>query len=254
MIVRSQSFTNLKVFMVTTSSSSKKTQGAEKLTASVDAKDEKQYGSRSEFVYQMLRQYIQSGELKPGDRVMEGEIAEKLQVSRTPVRDALRRLESDGMVVIEPRVGLQVASLSRASILELYLMRELLEGTAAKLCALHATDLELMELEDLVRREKALQGDHEALSKHNRRFHEAIYHGAHNKFLQKSLSAVNDSMWLLGRSLMFNPKRAARAQIEHKELLQAILNRDSEAAETVARRHIEAAKKERLIALFNKDE
>jgi DNA-binding GntR family transcriptional regulator len=238
--------------MANSSTSSKKKPNADVVTAEA-APDEKVYGSRSEYVYQMLRKSIEAGKLKPGDRVMETEIAEELQCSRTPVRDALRRLESDGMVVIEPRVGLQIASLSRQSILELYLMRELLEGTAAQLCALHATELELMELEGLVRREEALQGQYEALARHNRRFHEAIYHGAHNTFLAKSLNAVNDSMWLLGRSLMFNPKRAERAREQHRELLQAILARDAVAAESIARAHIQAAKKERLIALFEKN-
>ena len=215
-----------------------------------EGRDDKQYGARSEYVYQMMRKSIEAGELKPGDRVMENEIAEQLEVSRTPVRDALRRLESDGMLVIEPRVGLKIASLSRNSILELYLMRELLEGTAAGLCALHATELELMELEDLVRREKSLKGDYEGLARHNRRFHEAIYHGAHNRYLQKSLNAVNDSMWLLGRSQMYNPERAEEAYEQHRELLEAILSRDNVTAEKLARAHIVAAKKVRLQALF----
>jgi DNA-binding GntR family transcriptional regulator len=237
--------------MATTTSRARKKPLA---AAEPDAREDNQYGSRSEYVYQMMRKSIEAGELRPGDRVMEVEIAERLQVSRTPVRDALRRLESDGMLVIEPRVGLQIASLSRSSILELYLMRELLEGTAAALCAAHATELELMELEDLVRKEKALQGDYEALSRHNRRFHEAIYHGAHNRYLEKSLNAVNDSMWLLGRSLMYKPERAEEAFTQHRGLLEAILARDSVTAERLAREHIAAAKKVRLRALFDSNE
>jgi DNA-binding GntR family transcriptional regulator len=237
--------------MVTSTPKAKKTQAG---TTSEAGNDKQQHGSRSELVYQMLRDDIQSGELKPGDRVMEGEIAERLEVSRTPVRDALRRLESDGMVVIEPRVGLRIASLSRQSILELYVMRELLEGTAARLCAQHATEFELAELEELVRREKGLQGDYDALVRHNHRFHQAIYHGAHNNFLQKSLNAVNDSMWLLGRSLMYSPERAEQAMVQHREILEAILIRDGAAAETIARAHIAAAKKERLRALFKQNE
>ncbi|NIF54211.1 GntR family transcriptional regulator [Burkholderia sp. Ax-1724] len=238
--------------MATTSTRSRKKATVE--AAELEVRDEKQHGSRSDYVYQMLRKHIESGELKPGDRVMEVEIAEQLEVSRTPVRDALRRLESDGMVVIEPRVGLRIASLSRGSILELYLMRELLEGTAAGLCATHATELELMELEELVRKEKSLQGDYEALARHNRRFHEAIYHGAHNRYLEKSLNAVNDSMWLLGRSLMYKPERAETAYLQHRELLETILARDSVTAEKLAREHIAAAKKVRLRALFDSQE
>jgi len=238
--------------MATISTRSRKKAATE--SPATETREDKQHGSRSDYVYQMLRKRIEAGALKPGDRVMEVEIAEQLEVSRTPVRDALRRLESDGMVVIEPRVGLQIASLSRSSILELYLMRELLEGTAAALCATHATELELMELEDLVRKEQALQGDHDALARHNRRFHEAIYHGAHNRYLEKSLSAVNDSMWLLGRSLMYKPERAEAALLQHRELLEAILARDSVTAERLAKEHIAAAKKVRLRALFDSNE
>src|SRR5215207_5889389 len=84
---------------------------------------EPEYASRSELAYQKLRQAIQSGELKPGQRVMEVEIAEWLQISRTPVRDALRRLESDCMLELEPRNGLVVGSIDRQATLELYVMR-----------------------------------------------------------------------------------------------------------------------------------
>src|SRR3990172_7199916 len=125
------------------------------------AKKEQHYASLSELVYQKMREAIQKGALRPGQRIMEIEVAEWLKVSRTPVREALRRLESDGMLSLEPRTGLVVASLSRQAMLELYVMREVLEGTAARLCARHASDLEVMELEELVKREERLQGNFE---------------------------------------------------------------------------------------------
>src|SRR5512146_1226118 len=90
------------------------------------------HGSRSEHVYRKLRNAIYEGHFKPGDRVMEIEIAEWLKVSRTPVRDAIRRLESDGMLQHEPRNGLVVARLDQQAVMELYVMREILEGTAAR--------------------------------------------------------------------------------------------------------------------------
>ena len=211
---------------------------------------EPQYASRSELVYQKLRQAIEAGELKPGQRVMEVEVAEWLEVSRTPVREALRRLESEGMLAMEPRNGLVVASISRQAMLELYVMREVLEGTAARLCARDASDIEIMELQELVKREERLQGNLEALARHNRLFHEAVHRGAHNRYLEKSLSAVNDSMWLLGKSQMLLPERAASARAEHAELFEAINRRDAGAAEDIARRHVQSARKERLKQLF----
>lgn len=214
------------------------------------SRDKAQYASRSELVYQKLRDAIERAELKPGQRVMEAEVAEWLKVSRTPVREALRRLESVGMLALEPRVGLVVASISRQAMLELYAMREVLEGTAARLCARHASDLEVMELEELVRREDRLQGNFDELARHNRLFHEAVHRGAHNRYLEKSLSAVNDSMWLLGKSQMLLPERAQTALAEHSELLGAIRKRDGDAAEEAARRHVRSAQQQRLKQLF----
>ena len=214
------------------------------------ANSEPQYASRSELAYQKLRQAIEAGELKPGQRVMEVEIAEWLEVSRTPVREALRRLESEGMLEMEPRNGLVVASISRQAMLELYVMREVLEGTAARLCARNASDIEIMELQALVKREERLADSPEGLARHNRLFHEAVHRGAHNRYLEKSLSAVNDSMWLLGKSQMLLPERARTALVEHAELFDAINRRDADVAEAIARRHVQSARRERLKQLF----
>lgn len=208
------------------------------------------HGSRGELVYRKLRDAIAQGALKPGQRVMEIEVAGWLKVSRTPVRDAIRRLESEGMLAHEPRTGLVVAKLDRQAVMELYVMREVLEGTAARLCARHASDLEVLELQDLVKHEQQLKTDYEALARHNRRFHEAVHRGAHNRYLEKSLSAVNDSMWLLGGSQMLLPHRAKAALAEHSEIVRAIQKRDAEAAEEAARRHVRAAQRERLKLLF----
>jgi DNA-binding GntR family transcriptional regulator len=209
------------------------------------------HGSRNERVYQAIRTAIQQGDMRPGQRVMELEIAEWLAVSRTPVRDALRRLETEGMLEIEPRTGLVVASLDRQAVMELYAMRELLEVTAAGLCAEHATELEIIELGELVRREQRIQGDVDELVRHNRRFHNAIHRGAHNRYLTKSLNAVNDSMWLLGPSQMRLAHRARTALSEHAALGEAIRKRDAQAARTAAQRHVQAAQRERMKLLFS---
>lgn len=206
--------------------------------------------SLSERAYRRVRDAIRTGELKPGQRVMEVEVASWLDMSRTPVREALRRLENDGMLTVEARTGLVVASISRQAMLELYVMREVLEGTAARLCARHASDFDVMELEELVKREARLEGNYEALARHNRLFHEAVHRGAHNRYLEKSLAAVNDSMYLLGPSQMLLPERAQLARAEHAELLKHIRKRDGDAAEAAARRHVRSAQQQRLKQLF----
>lgn len=217
--------------------------------ASAAAKED-QYASRSELVYQKLRDAIASGKLAPGQRVMEVEVAEWLAVSRTPVREALRRLEGDGMLHVEPRTGLIVSSITREAMLELYVMREVLESTAARLCAEHASELELMALEELTKREERSQGDLQALVRVNRLFHDTIHRAAHNRYLEKSLTAVNDSMCLLGKSQMLIPARAKEAKAEHAEIFDAIRKRDADAAERIARKHVQSARRERLKQLF----
>jgi DNA-binding GntR family transcriptional regulator len=207
------------------------------------------HGARSEHVYQRLRDAIQQGEFKSGHRVMEIEVADWLNVSRTPVREAIRRLESEGMLEHEPRNGLVVARLDRQAVMELYVMREMLEGTAARLCAQQASEMETQDLAELVERERQLAGNFDALSRHNRRFHEAIRRGAHNRYLEKSLAAIND-LGLLGSPLMLLPHRAEAAATEHAMLVEAIRLRDPEAAEAAARKHVRAARAERLKRLF----
>jgi DNA-binding GntR family transcriptional regulator len=208
------------------------------------------HGARSEHVYRRLRDAIREGQFKSGDRMMEIDIADWLKVSRTPVRDALRRLEAEGMLQHEPPKGLVVARLDRQAVMELYVMRETLEGTAAGLCARHASDMEVLGLMELIDRERELQGDAEAVARHNRHFHEAIHRGAHNRYLEKSLAAVNDSMWLLGKPLMLLPHRAQQALEEHARIVNAIRRRDPDAAGEAARAHVRAAQRERLKRLF----
>jgi DNA-binding GntR family transcriptional regulator len=212
------------------------------------------HGSRGAVAYSKLRDAIQEGRFKPGERIMENEVAEWLKVSRTPVRDAIRRLEAEGMLQHEARNGLVVARLDRQAVMELYVMRETLEGTAARLCARQASDMELQDLLDLVERERQLAGNFEALARHNRRFHEAIHRGAHNRYLEKSLAAVNDSMGLLGTPLMLLPHRAQTAAEEHALLVEAIGRHDPDAAEEAARRHVREAQRERLKRLFPETE
>ena len=207
-------------------------------------------GSQAGLAYQKLRDALRSGVLKPGDRIIEASIADQLSISRTPVRDAIRRLESEGLLDYEPRAGLIVTKLDRRAVGELYEMREVLEGTAARLFTRHASDLEVEHLLELVEQERQLQGRSEELAQHNHHFHVQIHRGAHNRFLEKALQAVNSSLWLLGQSQMFLPHRAKTALAEHTELAKAIEKRDADLAESLSRRHVRSAQIERMRTLF----
>ena len=202
--------------------------------------------SLGERAYAKLHSAIQAGTFQPGARVMETDIAKWLQMRRTPVRDAMRRLENEGLLVHEPHLGVVIAKLDHRAVGELYVMREVLEGTAARLAACHASEMDLMQLEELVKIEKGLQGQYDELSAHNKRFHGMIHLAAHNRFLLKSLTTVRDSMGLLGKSQMTVPDRAAEALREHTEIVRAIKTRDTDAAEAAARKHVRDAQRVRM--------
>ncbi|PZX34496.1 putative transcriptional regulator, HTH GntR [Cupriavidus phytorum] len=201
---------------------------------------------RSERAYQQLRAAIQAGQLSPGTRLREVELAESLGLSRTPVREALSRLESEGLVVNEPNRGMMVTQLDASMVSELYVMREVLEGTAAALAARHATDVEISLLRDIVERDLAIANDPDRLALNNRLFHETLHRCAHNRYLLKTLRSLHESMALLGRTTLAVPGRARSSYEEHISLVEALEQRDPTLAEQIARRHIQQAYKVRL--------
>ena len=207
---------------------------------------------RGEQVYRRLREAIQSGELAPGTRLREVDLAEWLGLSRTPVREALGRLESDGLVATDTHRGMIIAELDHQMVTELYVMREVLEGTAAGLAARHASDVEIATLQELVRKDRAIGSDPAALANNNRMFHDTLYRSAHNRYLLKTLSTLRASMALLGQTTLALPERAATAIDEHEAILAALKSRDAAAAEAAARAHIRSAYQARMTLLAEK--
>lgn len=202
--------------------------------------------SRAEYAYQMLFQAITEGHLKPGGRILEAELASWIGISRTPVREALKRLESEGLVCTAPRRGMIVARLDLQAIMELYQMREVLEGTAARLAAQQCSDAEVYNLRELLYQEQRAQYDPTEQANRNRAFHNALYLAAHNRYLLKTLNSLRDAMALLGPTTYLLPDRPQIALTEHAAIVQAIGNRDGEAAEKAAREHIRASQKARI--------
>ncbi|MFC4352623.1 GntR family transcriptional regulator [Fodinicurvata halophila] len=202
--------------------------------------------SRSEAAYQKLKEAIKKGSMAPGMRVREVEIAERFGISRTPAREAIRRLESEGLISFVPHNGAVVSKLDHQQTMELYDMREVLEGTAASFAARHASTAELEELEDLIASETEVAEDPDQLANLNRLIHSAIYRAAHNRFLEKSLLGLRDSMALLGGTTLAIEGRCTAAHQEHLAILDAIRARDEVRAEQAARAHIRNAQRMRL--------
>ncbi|MBR9869346.1 MAG: GntR family transcriptional regulator [Oceanospirillales bacterium] len=202
--------------------------------------------SRAEHAYQQLLNAILSGELKPGSRIREVELAEWLKISRTPVREAVRRLESEGLICLVGHKGMAVAELDYQAVIELYQMREVLEAAAASLAAKHASEPEIYSLREIFNQEKQQDGNVATQAEINRAFHNAIYHAAHNRYLLKSLSSLRDAMALLGSTTYTLPSRSEAALAEHQRIVEAIEKGDSAGAEQAARDHIRQAQQARI--------
>lgn len=199
--------------------------------------------------YQSIRDAIQEGKIKPGQRVPELDLCAWLKMSRTPIREALRRLQSDGMLVHAPGGGLSVAQHDLRAVAELYDLRESLEGTAAALAARTADATEIHLLEAILDSHARLPDDPQVHARENTLFHEHIYRAAHNRFLLKSLQDLHDAVALLGRTTFATPGRIPEAWSEHAAIVAAIARRDNAGAETLARRHVRRGYQLRLNAL-----
>ncbi|MGG5885715.1 GntR family transcriptional regulator [Falsiroseomonas sp. HC035] len=195
--------------------------------------------------YGRIRAAIREGTLVPGLRLTETDLAARFGVSRTPVRQAIARLESEGLLTHEPRRGLTVTRPDHQQVVELYVMREVLEGAAARLAAQHASPTEIGAMAELVASEPALFADARALAETNQRLHGLLYLAAHNRYLLRSLEQLSATMALLP-SLLTVAGRAEAAHAEHLAILAALRARDGEAAEAASRAHAQAAQRHRL--------
>jgi DNA-binding GntR family transcriptional regulator len=199
--------------------------------------------TQSYAAYKQIKQKVLTGFFSHDDRLREAEVADLVGMSRTPVREALKRLEDERLLTREPRLGLVVTRMSPQDIAELYEMREVLEGAAAAFAAKHAHDAEITHMDQLLQESRKPGCDPVAM---NLAFHAAIYSAAHNQHLVRSLQAITDTTYLLGRSTLQTPERAEQAILEHQAILDAITRRDAQAAESAAKRHIRQALVARL--------
>lgn len=200
---------------------------------------------RGEGAYARIRAAIREGSLAPGERLTETDLAARFGVSRTPVRQAIARLEAEGLLTHEARRGLTVTRPDHQQVVELYVMREVLEGAAARLAAQHASETEIAAMAEIVQAEPAAFGDARALAEINQRLHGLLYLAAHNRYLLRSLEQLAATMSLLP-TLLTRGGRAEQAHAEHRAILDAVGARDGDAAEDAARAHARAAQKHRL--------
>lgn len=190
--------------------------------------------------YSLILDAIDSGVYRPGDRLVESELADRFNVSRTPIREALQRLETQSLLAREGR-SLIVASLDHNQTAELYVVRGELEGLAARLAARHAAPEEVRVLREMVEADNALIGDPAALSRNNRRFHKQLHLASHNRYLVQQLDLLYRSMALMATTSLAAEGRGEIAQAEHDKIVSMIEARDEEGAEEALKSHISVA-------------
>jgi DNA-binding GntR family transcriptional regulator len=195
--------------------------------------------------YDLVLNAIDLGIFRPGDRLVESDLADRFKVSRTPIREALQRLETQRLLTREGR-SLIVASLDHTQLAELYVVRAELEGLTAELAAQHATPEEVNVLRDMVEEDHALIDDPPALSRANRRFHRQLHRASHNRFLVEQLDLVHRSMALLAETSLAADGRGAVALEEHRAIVEAIAAGDAPGARKALKAHISKAFETRL--------
>jgi DNA-binding GntR family transcriptional regulator len=199
-----------------------------------------------------LREAIMEGQLAPGERLVETTLAETMGVSRTTLREALRRLESERLVHNAPNRGPSVATISEQESAEIYHVRKLLEGEAVALLAQTATDEQIERLDraldqfkDAVKKENALDR-----LKSTSEFYDVILRGCGNHIIREFLESLFARVNLLRAKSMSNPGRAKYSLMEMTKIRDAVKARDPVAARAAAEAHVLAAQK----AVLNPDD
>ncbi|MBJ7223066.1 MULTISPECIES: GntR family transcriptional regulator [unclassified Brenneria] len=195
---------------------------------------------------------IERGELLPGERLQEARLAKQFGLSRTPIREALHRLETLGLVEPGPQRGLMIAQISYERLRQLFAVREGLERLAMELAVASASDEEIALLQNMVNVEENIV-DGKQLHDHNRLFHRQIYRATHNPYLNEMLDNLRIHLSLLRGTTYDLPERCAEAKKEHQMIVDALVRRDREAAQEAACQHIRNGYRARLAILSQRD-
>jgi len=211
------------------------------------------YKPLREIVFEHLRASIINGQLKPGERLMELQLADQLGVSRTPIREAIRKLELEGLVEMVPRKGAYVADLSIKDVLDVLEVRAYLEGLAARLAAERMVEDDIEELEFILHKfqESLKEGNTDKLIDLDNAFHEKIIKGSYNNKLIQIVQGLHEQV-LRFRVMYFTETTSMDEVMEyHRAIFDAISNRNPDKAQHYAETHVEMIK-EAILSWKNK--
>lgn len=197
-----------------------------------------------EIVYEELRELILTGKIKPGTRMMEIELAEDMGVSRTPIREAIRKLEKEGLVTIEPRKGAYASDISLKDIVDILEVRGNLDGLAAAYAAERMTELEKKELCLTMQNfnQAVIDGDMAEMIKNDTKFHHLIVEASRNKHLINMVNQLQELVLRFRYIYYKDFKRAEEMPVEHNQICEAIISGNVDNARIEAFKHIENLK------------
>lgn len=202
--------------------------------------------SQGGVAFTKLMTAIETGIYQPGDRLRETEISDRLALSRTPVREALRRLEAENIVEHRPRVGAVIRTLGQTEVVELYEMRLVLERTAAEMAAKHAAEAEVDAMAALNDEIATTGRDPSRAAAINQKFHRAICLAARNRFLLDAARAMTNALLLLGPTTLADAERIETVVRQHRQIIDAIGAGDIDGASVAAEAHLQTSLRYRL--------
>jgi DNA-binding GntR family transcriptional regulator len=194
-------------------------------------------------VYKHIKEQIISGVHGPGDTLLESKLAEELGVSRTPVREAIHQLELEGLVEVSPKKGAAVLGISSKDVEDIYAIRQLVEGLAARRATEHLTESELKELQKIfdLMEFYANKQDLEEVTQLDNRFHQIIYEATHSKILLLTLSNLHQYVRIARLESLKYHDRLPHTIEEHRAILKAFLDKDPDLAEKALANHVKMA-------------
>lgn len=214
----------------------------------------KDYRTVRDAVFDKLKEAILTGYLQPGERLVEADIAEKMDVSRTPVREAIRRLEMEKLVIYVPRKGVVVSDVSEEEILQLYTIRAELEGLAVRWAVNNVTDEDITNLKDYSQKmeESVINNDLKSEVYYNSMFHDYIVSMSHSQILSDMLKTIHENIQRFRFKSLSLQGRPKSALLEHELILNAIKEKNAEEASFQIIKHIENASVSVLKQLHSK--
>jgi len=192
-------------------------------------------------VFHKIREDILKGRYRQNEAMKELQISKELGVSRTPVREALRQLELEGLVTIIPNKGAVVSGINARDIADIYAIRSMIEGLSAQWAAENITDTQLDELEEVVYLSEfhLKKGHIDQLYELDNKFHEMLYEASSSKILRHVLSDFHHYVQRVRKTSLSAPERAEKSIQEHKAILEALRNKDGDAAKSLTNVHVE---------------